>query len=393
MCPDDIGHCNYHAPLVRAQVPISAIEVAPVSMNYTVFIKDLPSRLEWQNYLDQAEIPLKLMESLEVNKYSGFVPMELAGYEAGVEIYLDEFDPNYIPEANEFVGDRKKVITFSFSSDTGPLCCAAAAVLARFADGLIYFDVIPQSYEQTMTEFYEFLPDAKIQLDPTKHKALLAILAQKLAGFALVGNALLYLPLGDCARGVTIVPDSRFEDFQISILVWPLVAHTEHLLLCSCPTGLNIEVSSYYIYQPSTGRCSWNYDDPGAASEIIDLATNNLVPYFESINTPLGLADALFEQFRNEQHIYDIEKTGMACAAAGKYDEALIMFDRVMAQSNPNLQFDWKIAIEERCTMIAELIKENRVEEIGQQLAEWRTYTINKCGLASLVNIAGSGQS
>lgn len=191
MCPADLGAHNFHVRPVRAQVPIFVIEVMPVSMNYTVFIKDLPSRLEWQNYLDHAEIPLKLEESLEVTKYSGFVPMELAGYDAGVEIYLDEFDPNYIPEANEFVGDRKKVITFSFSSDTGPLCCAAAAsaVLARFADGLVYFDVIPQSYEQIMTEFYEFLPDAKIQLDPTKHKALLATLAQKLAGFALVGAA------------------------------------------------------------------------------------------------------------------------------------------------------------------------------------------------------------
>ncbi len=117
------------------------------------------------------------------------------------------------------------------------------------------------------------------------------------------------------------------------------------------------------------------------------------MPYFESINTPVGLADALFDQFRNSSDIYDLEKTGMACVAAGKYDDALIMFDQIMAQSQPNLRFDWTIAIEERCKKIAELIKEDRVEEIGKQLAEWRTYTINKCGLASLVNMNGSNKS
>jgi len=139
-----------------------------MSMSYFVFVNDLPIREEWQSYFDMDQIPIKLIESIEVKDYCGFVPMELDGYDSGVEIYLGKYDPEFFPEVKPFIGDRNIMVSFRFGGDYGGLCCssAAAAVLAKRRDGVAYFDVHPQTYEQMMYEYNEALSDAKLQCKP-----------------------------------------------------------------------------------------------------------------------------------------------------------------------------------------------------------------------------------
>jgi hypothetical protein len=74
----------------------------------------------------------------------------------------------------------------------------------------------------------------------------------------------------------------------------------------------------------------------------------------------------------------------MACAAAGKYDEAVRMFDRIQNDTNP-LKFDWVTTIENRCIKIAELIHAKKFDEIDRQLSEWKAITIRRLNLAGLI--------
>jgi hypothetical protein len=361
------------------------VRVLRLSINYSVFVKELPSRLDWQKYLDDMEIPIKLLKSLEVSAYSGFVPMKLANYNAGVEIYLDEVAPGYTPEIKSQLGDRAKIVIFSFGGDEAGACCTlgAAAALAKFADGLVYSDGF-LSVDEALTEFKALLPEAKKKLSQTPNRKLLASVSKELSHFAKKGNTFFYLPIGQCARGFIVNPDSD-KYFEVRLLLSPLFKPADRFGPASIPKHLGILCDCSHIYQPSTGLSCWSYENPGSCQELVDLATNKLEPYFDSINDPPGLADDLLKTFCNSRNIHDLEATGLACAAAGKHEEALSMFDRVMEQSQPHLRFDWVKDLEERCTKIATFIKEKRTEELAKQLAEWQTYTVKESGIAALV--------
>ncbi|CAN5443307.1 hypothetical protein BH11CYA1_BH11CYA1_10580 [soil metagenome] len=92
------------------------------------------------------------------------------------------------------------------------------------------------------------------------------------------------------------------------------------------------------------------------------MATNTFEPYFDSINDPPDLAEELFKTFSTSRDINELEATGLACAAGGKYEEALSIFDRVLEQTQPRqpeLRFDWITALEERCKKLLPLSKKN----------------------------------
>lgn len=361
-----------------------------MSINYLVFVKELPSTADWQNYLNQAEIPLTLLKSVEVANYCGFVPMRLGSYKAGVEIYIDDFDPNYLPEINSHLGDRKKMITFSFAGDASTACCAygAAAALAKFANALVYCEGFLLC-EQILSDFKEILPQARKEASQTPHKLLLDPVTKKLPQFKRKGNDFFYLPIGQCARGLMVWPRPRNESFAVGLFVWPLCAHADRLFIGQCPIDLGIKAHFPDIYQQSTGTCYWDYNNSGSADELVDIATNKLVPYFKSIEDPRALADALFQQFHKGYGVYEIEKTAMACAAVGKYDEALIMFERLKETSNPALRYDWMVALQERCAKIAAFIKAERFEDIDKQLEEWKSKNIKTFGIAGLLKKSG----
>jgi hypothetical protein len=361
-----------------------------LSINVLVFVKELPSRSNWQSWLDQAGIPITLPKSLDVTQYAGFVPMKLGSYKGGVEVYIDDYKPEYLPEIADQLGGRTKMMTFSFSGDSLNGCCAngAAAALVKYGDGLAFYDAF-LSFDELMSEFKGFLPEAKKEARQTPHKLLLDAVTKKLPHFKRKGINFFYLPIGQCARGFLVWPVPRIESFEVHLFVWPLCAHADRLFVGDCPTDLDIIAHWHTINQQSTSRCYWDYNNPGSVDELVDLATNKLVPYFESIEDPRALADALFQQFHKGHGIYDIEKTAMACAAVGKYDEALIMFERLKEISNPNLRFDYTVAMEERCAKIAEFIGAKRFEEIDKQLADWKSKNIKTFGIAGSVKKSG----
>ncbi len=356
-----------------------------MSMHCTVLLKKIPTRLEFQNYLDQAQIPIKLMKSMEVADYSAFTPMRLSSYKAGVETYIDDFDPDAPTELDGPFGDRRKTITFRFGGRATEYCCAfgAAAALHKYADGLVYCEVPdPMSYEQIIYEFNEIFPQAKMEARNSPHRSLLKTVARQLPDFVKKEDLFFYLPLGQCARGFMIFSDR--EEFMVSMFVWPLSTPTDFLFPMPFPTDLNLAGHIQEIYQASTGRYRWRYDISTSAEEIVELVTKKLVPYFRSIENPSDLADSLLKQFCKSADITHLEKTGLACAAAGKYQEALNMLDRAVELAGPDLRFDYILAKEKRCRTIAELIREKRFDMIDQQLAEWKSYTIKKCKLGGL---------
>ena len=120
-----------------------------MSISYSAFVKEFPSTTDLQQYINQAKLAITLLKSIEVSDYRGFIPMRLASDKAGVEIYLDDFDPTLFTEITSPLGDRKKIITFSFGGEASTACCAfgLAAALAKFGDALIYGDGF-LTYEQ-----------------------------------------------------------------------------------------------------------------------------------------------------------------------------------------------------------------------------------------------------
>ncbi|CAN5443359.1 hypothetical protein BH11CYA1_BH11CYA1_10590 [soil metagenome] len=200
-----------------------------MSINYSVFVKEFPCRIDWQKYLDELAIPIKLLKSLEVSTYIGFVPMKLANYNSGVEIYLDEVTPGYFAEVKSQLAGRAKIVTFSFGSDVDGACCAlgAAAALAKFADGLIYNDGF-LSADEILTAFKALLPEAKKKLSQNPNRSLLTAVSKGLIHFAKKGNKFFYLPIGQCARGLIVNPLSE-KMFEVRLLLSPLYKPAEAL--------------------------------------------------------------------------------------------------------------------------------------------------------------------
>jgi len=174
------------------------------------------------------------------------------------------------------------------------------------------------------------------------------------------------------------------EYFMVSMFVWPLCTPTDRMFPMPFPTDLNLVGHIQEIYQPSTGRYRWRYDINTSSDEIVEIMTKILVPYFISIENPSDLADSLIRQFSKSENMNHLEKTGMACAAAGKYNEALCMLDRVVELAGPKLQFDYVLAGEKRYRTIAEFIREKRFDRVDKQLAEWKSCTIKKLKLGGL---------
>jgi hypothetical protein len=354
-----------------------------VSMAYTVCVKEVPTRHSWQQYLDLDAIPLKLIESIEVDKYCGFVPMELAGNESGVEIYIDDYDEVHLPAARDTIGDRTKMITFSFGGDAGALCCAsaAAATLAKHTNGIAFFDGEPQTYEQIMAEYTGMLSDAMAETDPTKHRDLLAALEKALPNYLFAKNVMLYRPLGDCARGLNIYPRPRYENFGVSFLASPWYVPHKRFHFCPIPAHLNIVASHYEIRYQSTNRAYWNYNSDAAVDELVEMVRTKLDSHFQALANPIFLATSLYDQCTQYSDIYELEMAGMACAAAGKHDKALELFDRIKKQSDPTRRYDYIVAIEDRCEKIGAFIKANRLKEMADQFAEWKGESLQEFGL------------
>lgn len=359
-----------------------------------VFVKEIPTRLEWQKFLDLEQIPITLSKSLEVKSYSGFVTMQLASFKAGVEVYVEDYGSDDPLELAGDLGDRTKLITFRFSVDEWSACCAygAAAALVKHAGGLVFCDDF-MAFEEILADFNKSLSSIKADSGNSNHKKLLSVLAKQLPALTRKGNIFFDLPLGGSARGLIVEPCfPRNKKFEVSVLIWPLVKPVDRLPFCRIPPHLQLDSSHYRILEQLTGQPRWSYENPAAVDEIVDFTSKVLVPFFVSIREPQKLAEALLLQYSESTDLEDLEKTGMACSAVGKFEEALMLFERAVKICNqPSYDFttcelmpkqDKAIELEKRCILISELIREQKYSEIAELQTKWRSFTVKNCGLS-----------
>lgn len=367
-----------------------------MSISYMVFLKEIPTRSDWQEFLDLEQIPITLSKSLEVKDYSGFVAMRLADFKSGVEVYIEDYSFDELPELAGELGDRTKMIAFSFSADEWSACCAygAAAALAKHAGGLVFCDFF-MTFEEIMADFNKSLSAIKADAGNNNHKKMMSALAKQLPALARKGNIFLDLPLGDSARGLIIEPCfPRNKKFEVSVLLWPLAKPVDRFPFCRIPLHLQLHSSHYRILEQLTGQPRWSYENPAAVDEIVDFTSKVLVPFFVSIREPQKLAEALLLQYSESTNLDDLEKTGMACSAVGKFEVALMLFEQAVKICNkPGYDLttgelipkqDKTIELENRCVLLSELIREQRFSEIAEQQKKWRLYTVKSCGLLDL---------
>lgn len=357
-----------------------------------VFVEEIPTRLDLQNYLDQVQIPITLSESLDVKDYCGFVPIKLAGNKTGVEIYIDEYRPDYLPEIADKLNNRTTMITFSYAGDASAIACAygAATALAKHAGALVYCDRLVSS-EEILAEFEAILPAARNEAKNAPHSKLLQGLTTALPNFARKGNIFFHMPLGQSARGLMITPLPRNENFEVGIVLWPLMKPTDRFPFCYVPPQVNIQVAQPNILEMSTARLYWRYQNPNAIEELVDITVNKLTPFFESTKDPQNLAQALLSIYRKSTNEHCLEQTGLACAAAGQFDEALELLARAVEMCNKPSpgsstinKLDWVIELENRCNQISQLIRNEKFDDMRKQFEQWRAYTIKKSGLSRL---------
>ena len=361
-----------------------------------VFVKEIPTRLEWQEFLDLEQIPITLSKSMEVKNYSGFVAMRLADFKAGVEVYVEDYSSDDLLELAGELGDRTKVIRFRFSADEWSACCAsgAAGALAKHAGGLVFCDGF-LTFEEIMVDFNKSLSVIKADSGNNNHKKLLSALAKQLPALSRNGNIFLDLPLGGSARGLIVEPCfPRNKKFEVSVLLWPLAKPANRFPFCRIPPHLQLHSSNYRILELLTEQPRWSYENPAAVAEIVDFTSKKLVPFFASIREPQKLAEAFLLQFSESTDLDDLEKTAMACAAAGKFEEAFMLFERAVKICNkPSYDFttgelmpkhEKLIEFEERCILVLALIREQKYSEITELQTKWRSYTVKSCGLLAL---------
>jgi hypothetical protein len=122
-----------------------------MSLDINVFIEKsrMISPSDWQSHLDQEGFPLQLYPDFDPFKFSGMLPCEFDGEEAGFEYYFDVledtmFNPDSDPELAERLGARDICVGFSVSAGlperSAQAAMIAAATLASAAGGLLWID-------------------------------------------------------------------------------------------------------------------------------------------------------------------------------------------------------------------------------------------------------------
>lgn len=349
---------------------------------FNIFIKDIPSRIDLQKALDHNQIPIGLLKSYELVEYRGWARMKLGSYNGAIEIFVDYVTSQYIPVGREQIGDRGIVITLNYADDAMSSCLAAglASTMAKSYGALVYAGQFLSS-KQLLITFNELLTRARFEARQTPHKLLLDALSARLPHFAKKGNYFFYLPLGHSVRGFFLAPSKG--TFEVRLLLWPLVAYSDRLHVSHAPEKLGIPNCYGNLYKPPASQMYWRYE-PDCADVLVDFAYNKMEPYFDAIADQAALAAELFEQFHDSRQIYELEKTGMACAAAGHYENALKIFDRFHYAISDTRRYEYIVDMEQRCDTIASFVKENRIEELDAQLAKFKAHTLRKYGLAGV---------
>lgn len=102
----------------------------------------LPSLPEWQAALNRSSFPIKLDESVNLVKHSGFLPCTFKDLATGFELAIghsNELTESY-PELKPKTYDLDAVATFSWSGDMTECVSAfcSAAVLTQLSNGILY---------------------------------------------------------------------------------------------------------------------------------------------------------------------------------------------------------------------------------------------------------------
>lgn len=108
-----------------------------MSMDLYVFIDHpAPTVVEWQQALDEKQLPVKLGKDIELTKLNGFFPMTLRGKTAGFEYLVENIDDlsSLYPKIHDANMKPGTALSLTYG---GMLGCAsayysAAALVAKF---------------------------------------------------------------------------------------------------------------------------------------------------------------------------------------------------------------------------------------------------------------------
>jgi hypothetical protein len=112
-----------------------------MSVDYFIFVQEscLPTIVEWQRALDDAETGIVLDDVGDLRSHTGYLPARYHGDRSGFEFFFGTAKDVFGSEPQE-VGSRSHAIDFVTHSDMQELMCGmiAGAVLAKVADGLVF---------------------------------------------------------------------------------------------------------------------------------------------------------------------------------------------------------------------------------------------------------------
>jgi len=118
---------------------------------------EVPSRQQWQDAIDECGFDFKIDPTLEPFEHCGFLPCELMGTEAGVEVYYEVSS-----ELREVFGEvaRDKDCCISFRWGGSAVECASA-MIASYALAKKFGAVVCYEGEDPYEDLGTFLRDTR----------------------------------------------------------------------------------------------------------------------------------------------------------------------------------------------------------------------------------------
>jgi hypothetical protein len=121
---------------------------------------DVPTREAWQAAIDSLGLPVQLSLELSPTGNSGFSPVLLKGVSSGFELSLCEASEvlKSYPRLSSEIGNRDRVLTFSWGGDLSECACvlASVAALAKRFRARAYYpadDLLYSSADELISEF------------------------------------------------------------------------------------------------------------------------------------------------------------------------------------------------------------------------------------------------
>jgi hypothetical protein len=196
---------------------------------------------------------------------------------------------------------------------------------------------------------------------------LAKILLPQLPGFATnKQNEIFISPIGNILRGF-VFDSSAYsrQDFYFSWFAMPICRPIEYITLSP---SKRLDVPG--------GDTGWRIDMPDLPDKLLEAMRHEAIPLLHSIQTNQDMIELIFarQESREVTDINDQDEIACLQILDGKFDEASIMIEQIIAHEHGPYRYQWILNIVERMKVLRAKLHEDPQLAVAQ-VKEWQDYT------------------